>query len=270
MRPSDVEGASADLSHALQFALELALLGGSVAMGHFRKDPEVKRKADGTYATEADWAAEAQIRLRIARAFPRHNVLGEEEGLTGAGGGAPVPGAPTWIVDPIDGTNNYVAGIPVWATLVALQIDGASVVGVCNAPALQETYDGGCDLGARFNGDPMTVDPVEDLSQAMVCGAGAESFRRSGLGDFFDALVDKSWRSRGYADFWGHMLVARGAAHVMVEPEVNVWDVAALQPIVAEAGGRMSHLDGSPWTEKGSCVTTNGPLHDAIVALARR
>ena len=108
----------------LEFARELAEIGGRIAMGHYRPLPETKRKDDGTWVTEADWKAEAQIRLRIARTFPEHNILGEEEGLTAAGGGPPVNGAPTWVLDPIDGTNNYIAGIPIWATLVGLQVDG--------------------------------------------------------------------------------------------------------------------------------------------------
>ncbi|MDQ3877923.1 MAG: hypothetical protein M3290_06200, partial [Actinomycetota bacterium] len=111
-------------SDYLDAAIELARLGGRVAMGHFGKGPDARTKADGTWVTEADWAAEAQIRLRIARTFPDHNVLGEEEGLTAAGGGSPVEGAPCWIVDPIDGTNNFMAGIPIWATLVALRMEG--------------------------------------------------------------------------------------------------------------------------------------------------
>ncbi|HEX2236315.1 MAG TPA: inositol monophosphatase family protein, partial [Actinomycetota bacterium] len=115
---------STDFSTELEFALEVAQRGARVAMSHYMRDPETKRKPDGTWATEADWKTEAQIRLRIARAWPDHNVLGEEEGLTSAGGGEPRPDAPTWVVDPIDGTNNYIAGIPVWATLVALRVGG--------------------------------------------------------------------------------------------------------------------------------------------------
>ncbi|MFN2488270.1 MAG: inositol monophosphatase [Actinomycetota bacterium] len=258
-----------ELTTELDAAQEFATLGSRVALGHFRRDPAVKRKPDGTFATEADWAAEAQIRLRIARAFPDHNVLGEEEGLTAAGGGAARPGAPTWIVDPIDGTNNFIAGIPVWATLVALAFDDEPVVGVCDAPAIDENYDGASGMGARFNGKPISVAPAGSLSDAMVCLPGAESFMSSGLGGFFDALVGACGRSRGFADFWGHMLVARGAAHVMVEPHLNLWDIAALQPIVTEAGGRVTHLDGKRWIDRGSCLTTNTALHDEVLALAR-
>jgi histidinol-phosphatase len=257
-----------DYSTELAFARDLAALGGRIALGHYRRDPTVKKKDDGTWVTEADWAAEAQIRLRIARTFPDHNVLGEEEGLTAAGGGAPRDGAPTWVVDPIDGTNNYIAGIPAWATLIGLREGDDSVVGVCHAPALGETYDGGIGLGARMNGESIAVDPIERLEDATVLLGGAESFSRRGLGDFYNSLTSRCWRSRGFGDFWGHMLVARGAAHVMVEPYLSVWDVVALQPIVTEAGGRLTHLGGGRWSEAGSCLTTCGTIHDEVVALA--
>lgn len=247
----------------LDAALSFARAGGRIAMRHYRKQLQSRRKADGTWVTEADWAVEAQIRLRISRAFPDHNVLGEEEGLTAAGGGAPVDGAPTWIVDPIDGTNNYMAGIPIWATLVALTVDGDPVVGVAHAPALDETYDAAIGEGARCNSQPIAVDPAADLGDATVLFASVQSWRGS---EGFAELTRRASRTRGLGDFWGHVLVARGAAHVMAEPELSVWDVAALQPIVAEAGGKLTGLDGKPW-KNGACVTTNGPLHGEVLAL---
>ncbi|MFN2587712.1 MAG: inositol monophosphatase [Actinomycetota bacterium] len=258
-----------DYSGELAAALEFARAGGMVALGHFRKRLSSTRKDDGTWVTEADWAVEAQIRLRIARAFPGHNVLGEEEGLTAAGGGAAVEGAPTWIVDPIDGTNNYMAGIPVWATLVALRVDGDSVVGVAHAPALGETYDAAAGLGARLDDEPIAVDRRGDLGEATVLFADATSWAATPHAAGFDELLRRSWRSRGFGDFWGHALVARGAAHVMVEPDLSVWDVAALEPIVREAGGRITGLDGDEW-RRGGCVTTNGVLHDEILQLLQR
>ncbi|MDP9227282.1 MAG: histidinol phosphatase [Actinomycetota bacterium] len=256
-------------STELAAAREFALLGGRIALRHYRKDPQRERKADGTWVTEADWAVEAQIRLRIARTFPDHNVLGEEEGLTAAGGGAPRADAPTWIIDPIDGTTNYIAGIPVWATLVGLQVGKRSVVGVCHAPALGETYQAAIGLGAQCNDEAISVDPQSRLEEATVIFGAAEAFKDHGLAAFFEDLIRAGGRSRGFGDFWGHMLVARGAAHVMVEPRLAVWDVAALEPIVSEAGGKLSRLDGSRWSPNSSCLTTNGALHDRVGALAR-
>ena len=263
-----------DHSKELAFARDVAELGGRIAMGHFPRAGieglKREQKKDGTWVTEADWAVEAQIRLRIARTFPDHNILGEEEGLTSAGGGAPVEGAPTWIVDPIDGTNNYMAGIPIWATLVALNVDDRNVLGVAHAPALGETYSAALELGAAMNGEPIRVGEVSSLADATVVFADAKHFAELGLKDFHDSLVTASWRTRGFGDFWGHMLVARGSAHVMVEPELSVWDVAALEPIVAEAGGTLTHLDGSPWTTRGTCLTTCGTLHEEVMALLAR
>lgn len=257
-----------ELGSYLAFARDLAEVGGRVAMGHFGKDIERKKKADGTWVTEADWKAEAQMRLRLARSFPDHNILGEEEGLTSAGGGPPNEGAPTWVLDPIDGTNNFIAAIPVWATLVGLRIEGEAVVGVAHAPAIGETYDGATGLGARMNGESISVDPVADLSEATSLFADADSFRVAGLDEFFERIISRSWRTRGFGDFWGHMLVARGAAHVMIDPELRDWDFVALEPIIAEAGGRISQIDGSALGDGRSGLTTNGVLHDEVVRLA--
>jgi histidinol-phosphatase len=257
-----------ELGDYLGFAKELAQLGGRIALDHYGKDPERKKKDDGTWVTEADWKAEAQMRLRLSRTFPDHNILGEEEGLTAAGGGPPQDGAPTWVLDPIDGTNNFMAAIPAWATLVGLQLDGGSVVGVAHAPALNETYDGAIGLGARMNGEAITVDAAPALTEATTLIADAGSFRVAGLDEFFERLVSRSWRTRGYGDFWGHMLVARGAAHVMVDPELRPWDYVALEPIIKEAGGRITQVDGSALGDGRSGLTTNGTLHDEVVRLA--
>lgn len=253
----------------LEFARDLALLGGEVASGHFRRGPEARRKPDGSWVTQGDWEAEAQIRLRIARTFPEHNVIGEEEGLTRAGGGDPVEDAPTWVIDPIDGTANYVSGIPLWATLVGFMVGGECVVGVAHAPAMGETYEAAKGSGARMNREPIHVDGVASFGDATVLSTGYESFVAHGIASFFADVVSKAARSRGFGDFWGHMLVARGAAHVMLEPILNVWDYAALVPIVEEAGGRTTTLEGGPLSDGSSCVTTNGALHEAVLAAYR-
>jgi histidinol-phosphatase len=258
-----------DLSLALEFGLQVARVGGEIALSHFRRDPALELKGDGTWVTEADRAVETEIRARISKAWPEHNILGEEEGLKSAAGGRARANAPMWVIDPIDGTNNYIAGVPVWGTLVALRIEGESVIGVCHAPALGETYEGGRGLGARMNDEAIEVDPLDELAEATVLFGSAQGFVKTHLQSFFEDIVSRSWRTRGYGDFWGHMLVARGAAHVMVEPELSIWDVAPLQPIVAEAGGSTTHLNGEEWREYGSCLTTNGVLHDGVVALAR-
>jgi histidinol-phosphatase len=252
----------------LSFALDIAERAGATAMRHFRRDIAAEQKSDGTWVTDADRAVESELRAIIGRAFPDHNILGEEEGVSGAGGGPEIPGAPTWILDPIDGTNNYMAGIPIWATLIALQDGGDNVVGVCHAPALGENYSATAGEPARFNGDVVEVDPTDRIEDATVASSELESFIDYGLADFYEQLVRRCWRSRGFGDFWGHMLVARGAVHVMVETKVSVWDYSALEPIVAAAGGRITQIDGTRLRDGGTCLSTNGPLHDEVVALA--
>ena len=264
-------GVVIDLELALQVAVEAADVGAAVARRSFGRDIERRLKGDGTWVTEADRAAEEAVRSLLSSAFPDHNILGEEDGELASSGGPPVAGAPTWIVDPIDGTNNYIAGIPIWATLVALRLDDRSVVGACNAPALGEAYDGAEGFGARLNGSAIAADrSVSSLDRATVLFADAASFYDGGRVDLFEALVLKSERTRGLGDFWGHMLVARGAAHVMLEPRLSVWDVAALEPIVGEAAGRLTGWDGGPWDdEQASCLTTNELLHDELLSLLR-
>jgi len=253
----------------LELARELALLGGGIAVDRFRRHPPATRKGDGSWVTEADLAAEHAIRARLAEARPDHNVLGEEHGLEAAAGGAAVAGRPTWVVDPIDGTHSYMVGIPLWATLVGLVVDGRAVVGVCHAPGLGETYEAAVGGGARMNGEPIAV-RATPLAEAMVTSAGTSAMQEHGLGAFYTGLAGRVWRARGLGDFWGHMLVARGAAQVMIDPILRTWDYVAVEVIVREAGGTISQLDGSALVDGGSCLTTCGPqLHDEIVALAR-
>jgi histidinol-phosphatase len=159
------------------------------------------------------------------------------------------------------------AGIPIWGTLVGLVVAGRPVVGVANAPALDELYDGALGLGARLNGTKIEVDPIRDLAEATLIFASAESWDEARAGDFFRSLTRRTYRSRGFGDFWGHMLVARGAAHVCIEPRLNAWDYAAPACIVAEAGGMATHLDGATWSGHGSALTSCGSLHDLVTAL---
>ncbi len=236
-------------------------------MGHFRKNPKRELKTDGTWVTEADWAVEAQIRLRIARTFPEHNILGEEEGLTRSGGGEPIEGAPTWIIDPIDETENYMVGIQVWATLIGLRVGDEVVVGVVHAPALGETYYAAQGSGAFLNDEPIRVAPLDRLEDATVLHGGVDWFRRTGMGSVIETLASRARRMNGFGGFWGHMLVARGSAHVSVEPENKVWDYSGVEVVVREAGGTITQFDGSPLADGRSVLTTNGALHDELVKL---
>ena len=252
----------------LELARELALLGGGIALERYRRHPPATRKGDGSWVTEADLAAEEAIRGRLADARPGHNVLGEEDGLQSAAGGAAVPGRPTWVVDPIDGTHSYMIGIPLWATLVGLVVDGEVVVGVCHAPGLGETYEATAGGGARMNGEPIGVRSTP-LDEAMVVSGGLRSMQEFGLEPFYSELSATAWRVRGLGDFWGHMLVARGAAQVMVDPTVRTWDTTAVEVIVREAGGTITQLDGSPLADGSSCLTTaSAELREQVSAMA--
>lgn len=257
-----------DLTQELELARKLALLGGRKAASYYTSNYDTTLKADGTWATEADLEAERAIRAEIARAYPDHNVLGEEQGLRGATGAKARPGAPTWVIDPIDGTNNFIRRIPIWGTLIALEAGGRYLVGAAYAPALDELYDAALGLGARMNGAPIAVDPLDDLSKATVVLGGDRYFDEIGMAALPGELARRSARTRGFGDFWGHALVARGAAHAMVDPILSPWDYGALVPIVTEAGGRISQLDGSELAPQGSVVSTNGVLHERVLEIA--
>jgi len=234
-----------------------------IAMRYFSRSPEVFTKQDGTLVTQADREIETMLRERIVERFPGHAVLGEEEGLSGVGSGSM---SPCWVVDPIDGTNNFAWGIPIFATLIALQLDCETQVGVVSAPALGERYDAAAGLGARMNGSPITVSGVGTVAQARVGFASWRGWVDAGLDRQWASILTRCRRSRGFGDFWGHVLVARGAAEAMAEPDLQPWDVAALSVIVAEAGGRLTDFSGGPFRGRGSCLTTNGLVHDEILA----
>ena len=230
-----------------------------MTLAQFRAaDLVVSTKPDLTPVTEVDRAVERALRERIARARPGDGVLGEE---FGADGGT----ARRWIVDPLDGTKNYVRGIPVWATCIALERDGEVAAGVVSAPALGRRWWASRGGGAFAAGQPIGVSAVAALADAQLSYDSVLGFEAHDLGDRFLGLARRCWRTRGLGDFWSHVLVAEGAVDVAVEPEVSVWDVAAVQVIVEEAGGRFTDLTGEARPDGGSAVSTNGLLHDAVL-----
>jgi len=233
-------------------------------MGRFRAaDLVVDTKPDLTPVSEADRAVEEALRRRINAERPGHGVLGEELGdEDGAGSG----GGWRWVIDPIDGTKNYVRGAPVWATLIALQRHGETMLGVVSAPGLGRRWWAARGEGAWAAGVPARVSAVAAVDDAFLSYDSIAGFDEHGLGGRFLALARRCWRTRGYGDFWSHVLVAEGACDIAVEPEVALWDVAALQVIVEEAGGRFSDLAGVATPDGGSAVSTNGVLHDQVLA----
>jgi histidinol-phosphatase len=242
----------------LAFANELADRADAISTSYFRGSFGVRHKDDGTPVTEADLAVEEALRTAVTGRFPGDAVLGEEHGLEGTG-------ARTWVLDPIDGTKNFAAGIQIWGTLIALCLDGEPVVGVASAPALGERYAAARGHGATLNGDPIRVSEEKDLSRALLVW-GSLDWAATAHREAFRSLAREAGRTRAFGDFWSHALVARGAAAAMMEEELRIWDWAAVKVVVEEAGGRVTQLDGSPLSDGGSVLTTNGVLHDELVA----
>ena len=243
----------------LAFANELADLAGDIGLGFFGGTFEVRLKPDRTPVTEADIAIEAAIRDAVERTYPEDGVLGEEGGSRGQA-------SRRWIVDPIDGTKNFADGVQIWANLIALEVDGELVVGIVNLPALGERYEAVVEGGARLNGDPIHTSRADRVGRAFVVFPGMEDWLAGEYADAVQTLISQARRNRGFGDAWGHCLVARGSADVMLELELATWDFAALKVIVEEAGGRISRFDGSPLAHGGTVLTTNGILHQEIVA----
>ncbi len=235
-----------------------------MTLARFRaSDLVVESKPDLSPVTEADRDVEATLRRRLAEERPDHAVLGEELGET-SGTGVPW----RWVLDPIDGTKNYVRGIPVWGTLIALQHKGQTAVGVVSAPALGRRWWAARGEGAFLNGDRLQVSGVTELGDACVSYDDLPSFDRLGLADALLALGRRVWRMRDFSDFWAHMLVAEGAvdAAVYAEPGVKLWDLAPLKVVVEEAGGRFTDLAGTATDHGDSAVSSNGLLHDEVLA----
>lgn len=248
----------------LRLAHVMADAADDLTMRRFKAvDLKVETKPDLTPVSDADRTVEEAIRGTLRRARPRDAVVGEEFGKTGWG-------ARSWIIDPIDGTKNYVRGVPVWATLIALMEYGKVVVGLVSAPALGRRWwaatEGGAWTGKSLTkASRMRVSQVSTLSDASFSFSDIEEWEKAGrLSNFLD-LSRNCWRSRGYGDFWSHMMVAEGAVDLSAEPELSPWDMAALTVIVEEAGGVWTDLAGVPSLEGGSLVCSNGVLHDEVL-----
>jgi histidinol-phosphatase len=250
----------------LRFAHVLADAADDITVKRFRAlDLRVETKPDLTPVSDADQATEDSLRNILRRSRPRDAVLGEESGQTGNG-------PRRWVLDPIDATKNYVRGVPVWATLIGLMDGDEVVVGVVTAPALGRRWWAAAGGGA-WTGRSLTkasrcqVSQVNKLADASFSYSGVGGWEETGRLDGFLALSRAVWRTRGFGDFWSHMLVAEGAVDISAEPDVSLWDLAALQVIVQEAGGRFTSLDGIATPDGGSVACTNGPLHDEVLAL---
>ena len=249
----------------LALALELAALADALTLERFEAtDLQVNSKPDMTPVSDADLAVEEALRSKLAETRPADAVIGEE-----FGGDISFEGR-QWVIDPIDGTKNFVRGVPVWATLIALLVDGVPVVGVISAPALARRWYASAGAGAwrTFGGTALKrlcvsgVDRLEDASLSMSSLSG---WNARGLQDAFLGLTQQLWRLRGYGDFFSYCLVAEGAVDIAAEPEVSLWGLAPLAVLVAEAGGRFTSLSGEEGPHSGDALATNGLLHEEVL-----
>ncbi|MBE0008627.1 MULTISPECIES: histidinol-phosphatase [unclassified Arthrobacter] len=228
-------------------------------------DLVVETKPDLTPVTDADKAAEESIRGQLSRARPRDAVLGEEFGSTGAG-------SRRWIIDPIDGTKSFVRGVPVWATLIALVDEGQPVVGLVSAPALGKRWWAATGTGAYMGkslaaASRLKVSNVSRLEDASLSYSSLSGWKERGNLPEFMSLTEKVWRSRAYGDFWSYCMVAEGAVDIACEPVLNLYDMAALVPIITEAGGRFTSLEGTDGPFGGNALATNSTLHNDVLQI---
>lgn len=261
----------------IELAHQLADLADGITMGRFLShDLQVTTKPDMTPVTEADRNAEAALRAMLQEQRPGDGIVGEELGVTVAPSEVQASRheGRTWVIDPIDGTKNYVRGVPIWATLVALVIDGVPRLGVVSAPALNRRWwglaEGGAWLRTAGHEHPISVSGVSELADSSFSYSDRVGWGNRGASAGFDYLLTTCWRTRGYGDFYSHMLVAEGAVDIAAEPELNPWDIAALVPIVHGAGGRITGYDGSEAYGSGCAVTTNGVLHSEVLDILSR
>lgn len=257
-------GSDAELRGWLAVALAICDAADSLALEHFRRDLTIDTKPDRTFVTQADTAIERLIRGRLADAFPDHGLIGEEYGVES--GEAPT----RWYIDPIDGTHNFMRGVPLFGTLLAVERDGELQASVMSAPALGERWwaHRGGGAWARSRGSDATrqiqVSDVGQLEDAHVLYGSGRDIIESGLAPGFDELLRSVWRDRGFGDFWGYALVAEGAAEAMIEVGLKSWDAAAPTVIVEEAGGQVTAFDGRRDIEAGTIIASNGRLHHTV------
>lgn len=256
---------ASDLAAELDFALSLVDAADPITLPHFESRTfTVHTKANRTEVTEVDRAAETEVMDLVRTARPHHAWYGEEHGA-----GGDVHAEWTWVVDPIDGTSNYVRGVPVWATMVALvHRELGPVVGVVSAPAMQSRWWGVIDGGAYFNGTPISVSDVTDLVDAHLSVTANHAWTDAGKARNISHLTGSVRRVRGFGDFWQHMLVAEGAIDAAVDAiGLEPYDIAALVPIVKAAGGTITDRFGTEDWQANCAISTNGRLHDRVISI---
>jgi histidinol-phosphatase len=250
------------MDKVLEVAIEAARAAGEVALGHYRTGLDVTLKADRSPVTQADREAEKAIVEILRSAFPSYGFLGEEFGAQG-------DQAVRWIIDPIDGTRNFVRRIPLWAILIGLEENGEITAGVVHNPATGELLYARRGSGAYADGERISVSEVDDLARAFVCHASLNLLRSGGYWGGFVRLVDATERQRGFGEYYAYALVARGQAEVAVEADLKPWDLAPIKVLIEEAGGRFTDFEGRSTIYSGTALASNGRLHDAALTLLR-
>jgi histidinol-phosphatase len=248
-----------ELKHLLDLAVRLARDAGAITYRHFKGSFSAERKDDNSFVTIADREAERHIRSIIERTFPNDGIVGEEEGIkTGASDRR-------WIIDPVDGTFSFVHRVPLYGVLIGLEIADEPVLGVVNLPALNELIYAARDLGCVWNGERARVSTTKELEQALLLATDFGICEQHGFGAAADALSRKVHARRTWGDCYGHILVATGRADIMLDPVMNIWDCAALLPIVEEAGGTFTNWRGERTINGGNAVSTNGALFESVL-----
>jgi histidinol-phosphatase len=252
---------NADWRNRYEAALAAAQSAGAFALAHFDQDIAVEWKEDRSPVTIADQGAEKLLRETLLDKFPGDGFLGEESGAT--------PGTTgyRWIIDPIDGTRSFVRGVPIWATLVGLEYRGELIAGVTHCPALKTTYHALRGHGAFRDERPLRVSKVARLAEAHVYYSALAWFTKADREAQFIGLLKQTERQRGFGDFYGFVLVAQGAGELMIEHGVHAWDIAALVPLLEEAGGKLTAWDGALDIERADVLASNGLLHDAALRI---
>lgn len=252
-----------DTAALLEFATQAAWQAGRVTLAHFQTGVVAERKGDNSPVTVADRAAEHTLRELIATTYPDHAILGEEFG------GEADDARPTWIIDPIDGTKSFVAGVPLYAVLLALVIDRRPQVGVMHFPGLNETISAGRGMGCYWNGRRARVSGVDQLKDATLLFSDLPTFAQAGYEAAWQRLIAATYIQRTWGDSYGYALVATGRAEIMLDPIMQVWDCGPLQVIMEEAGGRFADFLGTPTIFGGSAIATNTALFDDVMAIVR-
>lgn len=259
-----------ELAARLQLAVAAARKAGDLTLTYFQRDDlGVEIKADDSPVTVADRGAEQLLRREIAAAFPSDGILGEEFGEQAGTSGY------RWILDPIDGTKSFISGVPLYGTLIGVEREGRSVVGVIHIPGLGETAYAAKGEGAWYvKGDAAPraarVSKKPTLREALFCTSEVRNFERIGRRDAYDKLQAAARISRSWGDAYGYLLVATGRAELMVDPMMHVWDCAALQPVIEEAGGTFTDWNGTPTIHATNSIATNGLVLDEVLAVTRQ